>query len=193
MNCQRVRIRQRLQQLRVLVLARAQHQRGATKPDGITPEIEAYLNSELAKARRTAEAAGKTQARTELEEEAASANATTEEKLTKAKNDLAAANTAKLAAETQLRKLLMAIKVGLPNPDVNWKRLIDTDDDAALEEDAMSLKASFVTQAPASPPPVTPSGRGGGRSTTEGTRSEEEAETVTKVAAQAQEPMYTKL
>ena len=161
------------------------------KPDGITPEVEAYLNGELRKARLAALEEGKTQERTKLEEEAATANATTEERLTKAKEDLVTAKTEKLAAETQLRKLLMAIKVGLPSPDVNWKRLIDTDDDEALEADAVSLKESFGAPTAPQTPPITPGGHGGGRSTTSPTRSEEETVDNTKVVEQAKHPMYS--
>lgn len=162
------------------------------KPDGLTPEVQAYLNAELAKARRASMDEGKRKAREELEEEAANANATIEEKLQTANANLATAKAEKLAAETQLRKLLMAIKVGLPNPDVNWKRLIDTDDEAALEADALSLKESFGATAPQTPP-ITPGGRGGGRTTIEGTRSETEAQENTKVVEQAKHPMYNGL
>lgn len=161
------------------------------KPDGITPEVQAYLDSELAKARRAAIEEGKTKARTELEDEAANANATIEEKLQTANANLATAKAEKLAAETQLRKLLMAIKVGLPSPDVNWKRLIDTDDDEALEADALSLKESFGAPTAPQTPPITPGGHGGGRSTTSPTRSEDEAEETTKVVEQAKHPMYS--
>jgi len=163
------------------------------KPEGVTPEVEAYLNAELAKARRSSSEEGKRKAREELEEEQAAATATTEEKLNKANADLLTAKAEKAAAETQLRKLLMAIKVGLPNPDVNWKRLIDTDDDEALEADAVSLKESFGAPKAPQTPPITPGGRGGGRTTQEGTRSETETEEQTKVVEQAKHPMYVNL
>jgi hypothetical protein len=164
------------------------------KPDGITPEVQAYIDSEARKVRLAAEEEGRRKGREALQAELEDQNATDTERLTKVTAKVTRLEQELADAKNNHARLLMALKVGLPKPEVNFKRLIITSDDAALEADALELKESLGVQPNGNQQPVhTPRGPNGGRSTQQPTRSEEEQETVTKVTAQAIDPMYRNL
>jgi hypothetical protein len=171
-----------------------QRGRRSSKPDGITPEIEAYLNSELRKARIAAEGDGERRGRETLQAELEDQNATDTERLTKATNKVTQLQQELADANNNHARLLMALKVGLPKPEVNFKRLIITSDEAALEADALELKESLGVQPNGNQQPVhTPRGPSGGSSTQRPPRSEDEETQVQRVGAQASDPMYKSL
>jgi hypothetical protein len=161
------------------------------RPEGLTPEIESYLNSELAKARRAAIEEGRRKGREALQAELDDQTASEAEKLAKATTRVTTLQQELASMTKNHSKLLMALKVGLPKPEVNFKRLIDTDDEAALEQDALELKESLgVPPAGQQSPVHTPRGPSGGRTTQQPTRSEDEQARLAQVGAQATHPMY---
>jgi hypothetical protein len=161
------------------------------KPEGITAEVQAYLDSELRKARLKAQEDGKIKGREELQAELEDRNADDTQRLAKAQTKVGELQSELSLTKRMLAKLTTALKVGLPNPQVNFKRLIDTDDEEALEADAVELKESLGVQPNGNQQPVhTPRGPRGGSSTQQATRSEDEDANVQKVGAQATNPMY---
>lgn len=166
----------------------------ASKPEWLTPEVEAHLNSELRKARLAAEEEGKRKGREALQTELEEQTATESQKLAKATSKVTEVQQELAQVKKDHTKLLMALKVGLPKPEVNFKRLIDTDDDAALEADALELKESLGVPGNGTQQPVhTPRGPNGGRSTQQPTTRSEEETQVAVVGAQATDPMYRNL
>ncbi len=138
--------------------------------DSLDPKIKAFVESELGKARRAAAKKAKEDAdaaaeadRKQREDDAKKAAGNFEALLSDEKEAHEA--TKKNLSELQLenRKIKAAIKNEIPNPLVNYMRLINTDDDEALDADAKVLKDSFVPTAhrEAGTPPATPDGKGG--------------------------------
>lgn len=161
------------------------------KPDGITPEVQAYLDGELRKARLKATESGKAKGREELQSELEDRNADDTQRLAKATTKVTELQADLTKVTNDHSRLLMALKVGLPKPEVNFKRLIITDDEEALEADAIELKESLGVNPNGAQQPVhTPRGPRGGTSTQQATRSEEERTEVAQVGAQATDPMY---
>lgn len=161
------------------------------KPDGITPEVQAYLDSELRKARLKATETGKAKGREELQLELEDRNADDTQRLARSQTKVTELQADLITVKNDHARLLMALKVGLPKPEVNFKRLIITDDDDALEADAIELKESLNVAPNGNQPPVhTPRGPRGGTSTQQATHSEEAEVEVTKIGAQATDPMY---
>lgn len=140
------------------------------KPEGITPEIQKYLDSQAAAARRAGEAKGKQTKEQEIE--AAKADAAKAAALQAGQHkelydtevkDHSATKATLTATESELNKLKAALASQVPNPLDNYKRIVGDDYDAMVE-DAKTLAASFGTQAhrdPATPPVVPNTGDGG--------------------------------
>ena len=140
------------------------------KPEGITPEIQKYLDQQAAAARRAGEAKGKTLKEQEIETAKSEAQKQADLEAGKHKDlydtevrEHSTTKTSLQNTESEFNKLRAALASQVPNPLDNYKRIVGDDYDSMVE-DAKTLAASFGTQAhrdQATPPLVPNVGDGG--------------------------------
>lgn len=142
---------------------------GVEKPEGLTPEVENYINSQAAAARRSgeesarkkleAENAKKEEERLRAEEVAKGDKDALIKRLTDSETSLKAE---KAEAESKLRRISAAVTAGIPEPEKNYLRLIDDEDPEKVLADAKELKKSFFGAfRKTEDNPGTPDGKGG--------------------------------